>query len=175
MCAADGTVARSATVGMVLLLACVQLVAFVAVRPLSITHAHTGHKLSSSPRAGYPLAALDAGETVSSAATTLTSRLREKIEDAEDELLVEVVHSKKFLFRGDGLREDFAKAGPARRRALLKGCVDNEQALWRALADAEVAGLPQEYLEDGIRVANELAIARAQLAHDYERLRKEEG
>ena len=108
-------------------------------------------------------------------ATTLTSRLREKIEDAEDELLVEVVHSKKFLFRGDGLREDFAKAGPARRRALLKGCVDNEQALWRALADAEVAGLPQEYLEDGIRVANELAIARAQLAHDYERLRKEEG
>ena len=166
---------RAATVGMVLLLACVQLVAFVAVRPLSITHAHTGQKLSSPPRAGHPLAALDAGETVSSAATTLTSRLREKIEDAEDELLVEVVHSKKFLFRGDGLREDFAKAGPARRRALLKGCVDNEQALWRALADAEVAGLPHEYLEDGIRVANELAIARAQLAHDYERLRKEEG
>ena len=166
---------------MVLLLACVQLVAFVAVRPLSITHAHASQrvyslrKLSSSPRAGSPLAALDAGDTVSSAATTLTSRLREKIEDAEDELLVEVVHSKKFLFRGDGLREDFAKAGPARRRALLKGCVDNEQALWRALADAEVAGLPQEYLEDGIRVANELAIARAQLAHDYERLRKEEG
>ena len=165
---------RAATVGMVLLLACMQLVAFVAVRPLSITHAHTGQKLSSL-RAGHPLAALDAGETVSHAATTLTSRLREKIEDAEDELLVEVVHSKKFLFRGDGLREDFAKAGPARRRALLKGCVDNEQALWRALADAEVAGLPQEYLEDGIRVANELAIARAQLAHDYERLRKEEG
>ena len=165
---------------MVLLLACAQLVAFVAVRPLSITHAHTGQKVlasvrKTSLRSGSPLAALDAGETVSSAATTLTSRLREKIEDAEDELLVEVVHSKKFLFRGDGLRKDFAKAGPARRRALLKGCVDNEQALWRALADAEVAGLPQEYLEDGIRVANELAIARAQLAHDYERLRKEEG
>ena len=162
---------------MVLLLACMQLVAFVAVRPLSITHTpvrKSSHRSERLLRSGSP-PRRSMRRGVSSAATTLTSRLREKIEDAEDELLVEVVHSKKFLFRGDGLREDFAKAGPARRRALLKGCVDNEQALWRALADAEVAGLPQEYLEDGIRVANELAIARAQLAHDYERLRKEEG
>ena len=66
------------------------------------------------------------------------------MEAAEEELFVETEHSKKFLFRGDGLRTDFAKAGQSRRRSLVIGASDNEKALWQALEEAEAAGLPQE-------------------------------
>ena len=45
--------------------------------------------------------------------------------------------------------------------------MDNEQALWQAVEDAETAGLPQEYLEDAIRVANQLAVVRAELQTAY--------
>ena len=98
-----------------------------------------------------------------------THRLRRAIEDAEEELLVEVQHAKKFMWRGSGLRHDFEHARDARRRALVQGAADNEVALGRALEEAEAAGLPQEYMEDAIRTVNQLAITRAELLEAYKR------
>ena len=103
---------------------------------------------------------------VAAQVSQLAQDMRRKIEDAEEELHVEVVHSKKFLLRGDGLRMDFARAGARRRRALLQGAVDNEKALLAAMVDAEEAGLPKEYMEEAIRVANSLAVARAEIEAD---------
>ena len=100
----------------------------------------------------------------------LAQGLRRAIEDAEEEVLVEVQHSKKFMWRGKGLRYDFATASPTRRRALLKGVADNERALLAAMKEAQAVGLPPEYMEDALRVANSLAIERAQLEQDYARL-----
>ena len=106
-------------------------------------------------------------DDVSSQVSVLTSRLRKALEAAEDELLCETVHAKKFMFRGDGLRTDFMQADRSRRRALLKGTLDNEAALCTAINDAESAGLPQEYLEDAIRTQAELAICKAELWQLY--------
>ena len=106
-------------------------------------------------------------DDVSSQVSVLTSRLRQALEAAEDELLCETAHAKKFLFRGDGLRTDFMQADRSRRRALLKGTLDNEAALCTAIRDAESAGLPQQYLEDAIRTQAELAICKAELWRLY--------
>ena len=106
-------------------------------------------------------------EDVTAQVSILTSLLRRALEAAEDELLCETVHAKKFMFRGDGLRTDYKQADPPRRRALLKATLDNERALSTALEDAERAGLPQEYLEDGIRCLNELIIVRSELEQQY--------
>lgn len=85
-------------------------------------------------------------------------------------MLPPLQHSKKFMWRGDGLRHDFAHARQARRRALIKGVADNERALLTAMESAQAAGLPREYMEDAIRVLNSLAVARAQLDLDQARL-----
>ena len=106
-------------------------------------------------------------DDVAAYAATMASQMRKKIEDAEEDLLCEVVHSSKFVLRGDGLREDFARSGSARRRRLLRATADNEQALLQAMQDAELAGLPRTYMEDAIRVANMLALARAEIESDY--------
>ena len=106
-------------------------------------------------------------DDVSSQVSVLTSRLRKALEAAEDELLCETTHAKKFMFRGDGLRTDFMQADRSRRRALLKGTLDNEAALCTAIRDAESAGLPQQYLEDAIRTQAELAICKAELWQLY--------
>ena len=111
--------------------------------------------------------ALDGSVAAQAAEETL--RLRRAIEDAEEELLVEVQHAKKFMWRGSGLRHDFEHARDARRRALVQGAADNEVALGRALEEAEAAGLPQEYMEDAIRTVNQLAITRAELLEAYKR------
>ena len=108
-------------------------------------------------------------DSVAAQATDDARRLRRAIEDAEEELLVEAEHAKKFMWRGSGLRHDFEHAHDARRRALMQGAADNEAALGRALEEAEAAGLPQEYMEDAIRTVNQLAITRAEL---QEALRK---
>ena len=50
---------------------------------------------------------------------------------------------------------------------LLRATADNEQALLQAMQDAELAGLPRTYMEDAIRVANMLALARAEIESDY--------
>ena len=131
--------------------------------------------LQHGPRAARPWpsrccirAALD-DSSVAAAAAEETRRLRRAIEDAEEELLVEVQHAKKFMWRGSGLRHDFEHARDARRRALVKGAADNEAALGRALEEAEAAGLPQEYMEDAIRTVNQLSITRAELLEAYKR------
>ena len=41
------------------------------------------------------------------------------------------------------------------------------------MADAREAGLPPEYMEDAVRVANALAVARAEISADYLRLEGE--
>ena len=97
-------------------------------------------------------------------------KLRRSIEDAEEMLQVEVTHSLKFMWRGKGLRHDFAHSRSARRRALLRGVRDNERALLTAMDEAIAAGLPREYLEDAVRAANSLAVARAEIEQDYVRL-----
>mmetsp|Transcript_46852 Transcript_46852/g.138296 ORF Transcript_46852/g.138296 Transcript_46852/m.138296 type:complete len:153 (-) Transcript_46852:70-528(-) len=128
----------------------------------------------SPPRAPRPVASLahDDDQTVSVAgqAAQLASKLRREIEDAEEELHVEVEHSKKFLLRGRGLREDFATSRRARRKALLRATADNEAALVAAMRDAKTAGLPQEYLEEAVRVANAVAVARAEIEWDAAKL-----
>mmetsp|Transcript_24747 Transcript_24747/g.45443 ORF Transcript_24747/g.45443 Transcript_24747/m.45443 type:complete len:192 (+) Transcript_24747:33-608(+) len=95
------------------------------------------------------------------------AELRKVLKSAEEEMVAETEHSKKFMWRGRGLRHDFTNADQARQRALLKGAIDNEQALWSAVEEAEAAGLAQEYLEDAIRVANQLGIIRAELQSAY--------
>ena len=82
----------------------------------------------------------------------LVLQLKGQLEDAEEEMNVEVEHTKKFLWRGSGLRHDFSTADSARRRRLLRGVWDNERALCAAMREAEAAGLPREYMEDAIRV-----------------------
>lgn len=108
-------------------------------------------------------------DSLAAQAAEETRRLRRAIEDAEEELLVEVQHAKKFMWRGSGLRHDFEHSRDARRRALVQGAADNEAALGRALEQAEAAGLPQEYMEDAIRTVNQLAITRAELMEAYKR------
>ena len=115
------------------------------------------------------IACVDGGDVAKQAAS-LANSLRRRLEDAEEELNVEVVHSTKFLTRGDGLREDFARSKKARRLRLMRGAADNERALLRAMEDAEAAGLPRRYLENAIRVANALAVARAEIEWDYRRI-----
>ena len=83
---------------------------------------------------------------------------------------VEALHSSKFLLRGQGLRHDFAHAGSARRRALLRGAAQNERALVAAMEEASAAGVPAKFLDEALRVANALAVAQAELASDYMRL-----
>ena len=102
--------------------------------------------------------------SLSEQAASLASTLRARVEEAEEELHVEVTHSKKFMWRGDGLKSDFAKAGRSRRRALMQGAADNERALILAINEAEAAGLPREYTEEAIRVVHELAITRGAMA-----------
>ena len=110
------------------------------------------------------------GETpVSNQALARAEQMRRDIEDAEEQLQAETVHAKKFMWRGEGLRLDFERAKRPRRIALLRGAVDNEKALCRVLEEAEEAGLPQEYLEESIRVLNELAIQRAQIEREHAR------
>ena len=92
------------------------------------------------------------------------------MEDAEEEMQVEVEHSTKFLTRGDGLRHDFSTADSARRRRLLRGVWENERALLEAMREAEATGLPREYMEKAIRVQLALSVARTELEADYERL-----
>ena len=101
-------------------------------------------------------------------ATARVLKLRVSIEDAEEELRAEVEHSKKFMCRGDGLREDFARSRYRRRRALLLGAAENERALLEAMNEASSRGLPAQYLEEALTVANNLALARAELQKDWE-------
>ena len=110
-----------------------------------------------------------ASSELASEAAALATRLRRAVEDAEDEVRVEVEHSKKFMWRGDGLRADFRRSGMRRRRALVRGASENERALWAAMREAESAGLPHEYLEEALRVANELAVARVELQREFDR------
>ena len=125
-------------------------------------------------RRGAPVLALQQDgspqSTVAEQAAELTARLRRAVEDAEEELRVEVVHSSKFMWRGDGLRRDFASARPARQRALLRAVIENEGALLAAMEEADAAGLPRDYMEDAIRVLGELALVRAELQRDYVRV-----
>ena len=106
---------------------------------------------------------------VAAYAASLASKMRKTLEDAEEELEVEVVHSSKFVMRGDGLREDFARSGRARRRKLMRGAADNEQALLQAMHDAESAGLPRVYMEKAVAVLNMLSLARAEIEADFKR------
>ena len=121
-------------------------------------------------RTRRPLASLADPSSLATEASLLADRLRTHIESAEDELRVEVEHCKKFMWRGDGLRHDFAHAQPSRRRALLRGVAANEQALLQAMSEAESAGLPREYMEDAIRCAASLAVVKAEIEHDYLKL-----
>ena len=107
-------------------------------------------------------------------ATSRARSLRQAMEDAMEELHAETTHCKKFLWRGDGLRTDFANARRARRRALVMGVSENEAALCRALKEAEAVGLDQEDLEESIRVANELAVARTELQQSFLRMLERE-
>lgn len=107
---------------------------------------------------------------VAQRAALLAQQLRREIIEAEDELRVEVEHSKKFMMRGDGLRHDFRSSGWPRRRALMRGAADNEAALLKAMKEAEAAGLPDEFMEDALRTANALAVARAEVEDDFVRL-----
>ena len=81
-------------------------------------------------------------DDVSSQVSVLTSRLRQALEAAEDELLCETTHAKKFMFRGDGLRTDFMQADRSRRRALLKGTLDNEARSARPSATRRAQACP---------------------------------
>ena len=104
-----------------------------------------------------------------STALARAEEMRQEIEEAEEQLQAETVHAKKFMWRGEGLRLDFEHARRPRRLALIQGARDNEKALCRVLEEAEAAGLPQEYLEESIRVLNELAIQRALLEREFAR------
>jgi hypothetical protein len=110
----------------------------------------------------------DAG--IADRAAQLAADLRQSVEEAEDELRVEVEHSKKFLMRGKGLRHDVTHSHASRRRALIRGAFENEKALWNAMEQAELAGLPREYIEDALRTANALALSRAEIEADHLRL-----
>eukprot|EP00316_Scyphosphaera_apsteinii_P008421 CAMPEP_0119307346 /NCGR_PEP_ID=MMETSP1333-20130426/7876_1 /TAXON_ID=418940 /ORGANISM="Scyphosphaera apsteinii, Strain RCC1455" /LENGTH=447 /DNA_ID=CAMNT_0007310877 /DNA_START=95 /DNA_END=1438 /DNA_ORIENTATION=+ len=101
-------------------------------------------------------------EHLAAAATAGIEKLRAKMDDADDELRVETELGKKFLWRGQGLRADFQQARLGRRRALVNGAREKEAAIWWALEAAEACGLPQVHLEEAIRVANSLAITRAE-------------
>jgi len=105
--------------------------------------------------------------SVAEAATRATQELRGLIEDAEDDLRVEVEHTKKFMWRGKGLWHDFSTARAPRQLALLRGAADNERALMGAMEAALAAGLPRQYMEDAIRTANSLAVVRAKMESDY--------
>ena len=117
------------------------------------------------------MGAQDAPESgLAEQAAELALRLRHDIEDAEEELNVEVVHCKKFLCRGEGLRHDFVHSRPARKRALVRGALENEKALLAAMEAADESGLPREYMDEAISVANALAVARAEIEDDYMKL-----
>ena len=105
--------------------------------------------------------------TVAERAAELANRLRRSVGDAEEELRVEVATSSKFMWRGDGLRRDFAFSRPARQRALMRGALENEKALLTAMEEAQTAGLPREYMEEAVRVLAELAVVRAEIQRHY--------
>ena len=105
--------------------------------------------------------------SVVEAANRATRKLRGQIEEAEDDLRVEVEHTKKFMWRGKGLRHDFVSARAPRQLALLRGAAANEKALVGAMEAALAAGLPRQYMEDALRVANSLAVVRAEMERDY--------
>lgn len=106
--------------------------------------------------------------SVADDATARVLQLRVSIEDAEEQLRAEVEHSKKFMCRGEGLREDFARSRYRRRRALLLGAAENERALLEAMNHAQYQGLPAQYLEEALTVANNLALSRAELQQDWD-------
>mmetsp|Transcript_547 Transcript_547/g.1115 ORF Transcript_547/g.1115 Transcript_547/m.1115 type:complete len:168 (-) Transcript_547:84-587(-) len=109
-------------------------------------------------------------EGVAKRAALLAKQMRREIVEAEDELRCEVEHCKKFILRGDGLRCDFRRASWHRRRALIRGAADNEAALLEAMRQAEASGLPEKFMEDALWTANALAVARAEIEDDFQRL-----
>ena len=65
------------------------------------------------------------------------------------------------------MRADFETANARRQAALVRGALENEAALWRALEEADKCGVPQEFLEEPNQVAHDLSVARAEIQDKY--------
>ena len=127
-----------------------------------------GHPPLAAPSQQRPhLVALE--EPLANEALRLAKELRVAVADAEEELEVEVVHSKKFLCRGDGMLQDFLNSSRKRRRAIILGAEANEKALLAAMKGALAMGLPREYLKEANEVALALALGRAEIEREYQK------
>lgn len=101
------------------------------------------------------------------AALRAAERQQLVLQDLEDELLVEIKTAGRFLWRGQGLLDDFRKSSPGRRKNLLRGVMDNYVSVHEALVNAEAAGATtQAVLDEANEIADQLAEAREEMMRE---------